>query len=349
MIPLILFSLYSLSFSSILDFITNPDRYHNCLADYLTEEECKGAKGEWEVIERNNCENKGFSSKNSQIGVCCNMECLSGFGKIKIEMENNRVCKINKNKENFYGFKDYTRFNELFMKGVGYTEENTEYNVFQKLINNNQDFKSVYCSFDKKEDLILGLSSITIGKFYYTSSGGKIDGPTEDSTDNSIVGFDCSGLVLFLIDKVSDFKFENTKINSNGLYQIAVKNNFIKSTENLEIGDVLFYLNTTTNEIFHTGVYIGEGKKIHAGHTGDMIEKSSAIYNEDDVQIFAADFININKEEDTSKEIEVIGFTGTQDDTSSDGNKIKDTNLFSDRIKINIFILLGVVLFLFIN
>jgi hypothetical protein len=69
-----------------------PNRYHNCLADYLTEEECKKVDGEWTIIEPNKCDNTNFSSDKTQIGICCNMKCLSGKGIIKIEMENDKIC-----------------------------------------------------------------------------------------------------------------------------------------------------------------------------------------------------------------------------------------------------------------
>lgn len=344
MILLILLSLYSLSYSSILDYISNPDEYSNCLADYLTLEQCQGVNGEWEEIEPKNCENKDFFSERTKIGICCNMKCLTENGNIIIKMEKNKVCKYNKNKENFYGFKDYTSFNRLFKERINYTEENEEYTVFQNLTNNKEDFISVYCSFPKKEDFIKGLSNIMIENFDYLYGGGHQDGPSQDINNQNIIGFDCNRLVMFLLDKVSDFKFDFT-ISSDDLYQIAVTNNYIKSTEDLEIGDVLFYKNTTTNKVFHDGIYIGENKKIHASGVGTMIKKGNAIYKQENVIILAADFINIKKE-DSTEENDEHGFTGTQGVNSSQVNEIKDTELFSIRIKLNIFTLLGIILFL---
>jgi hypothetical protein len=273
------------------------------------------------------------------------MKCLSGKGIIKIEMENDKICNYDKNQENFYGFKDYSPFfSELFMNRVGYTETNGQYSVFKQLVDKKEDFISLYCSFPKKEDLLLGLSDIMLDKFDYLSGGGYQNGPKQDKNNPEIVGFDCTRLVMFLIDKVSDFKF-NFTIGSDALYQEAVNNNYLKSKEERKIGDVIFYKNITTGKVFHCGVLVSNEEKIHVGQTGKKVKKAVAIYQKPDVEILFADFININKE-NTTEEHYVQGFTGTEVDTSSEAKEIMDIDAFSQQIKINLFVLLGFILFL---
>ena len=63
------------------------------------------------------------------------------------------------------------------------------------------------------------------------------------------------------------------------------------------------------------------------------------------MEILFADFININKD-NTTEEHYVQGFTGTEVDTSSEAKEIKDIDAFCEQIKINLFVLLGYILFL---
>ena len=182
-----------------------------------------------------------------------------------------------------------------------------------------------------------------VDKFDYLYGGGHQNGPSKDKNNPEIIGFDCNRLVMFLIDKISDYQF-NFSISSDALYQEAVNNNYLKSIEKRKIGDVIFYKNITTGIVFHSGVLISDTQKIHVGQTGQKIKKSVAIYQQFDVEILVADFININKEK-TTEEPYVQGFTGTEVDTSSEAKEIKDIDGFSEQIKINLFVLLGFILF----
>jgi hypothetical protein len=262
---LVLFSLLILNNSSILDYIQMPNRYSNCLADYLSKEECENVMGEWREIDSNDCENKDFSSDKTKIGICCNMHCLTGNGIIKIEMETKKVCNLVGNSEDFYGFKNYSPFNKAFLNVVGYYEGNGEFVVFQNLTENKKDFLSVYCSFPTKEDFLKGLINIMNEKFDYVSGAGHRNGPGEEKYENgtTLIGFDCNRLVMFLLDKISDFKF-NFSISSDQLYNIALEKNLVISKEDLKIGDVIFTKNLTKDKVYHSGVYIGDNLKFHA-------------------------------------------------------------------------------------
>ena len=60
---LLLISLISLSDMSILNYISLPNRYFNCLPDILSQEECLNVNGDWEELEPQNCDNKSFYFK----------------------------------------------------------------------------------------------------------------------------------------------------------------------------------------------------------------------------------------------------------------------------------------------
>lgn len=46
----LLLILFNLSKNSILNHITLPNKYFNCIADYLTEDQCKAVSGEWKQL-----------------------------------------------------------------------------------------------------------------------------------------------------------------------------------------------------------------------------------------------------------------------------------------------------------
>lgn len=345
---LLLFTcLVCLSNESILNYITLPNRYFNCLPDILTKEECTSLKGEWEEIDPTNCENKAFISKKTKIGQCCNMKCLSENGIIKVELENENTCKLNNSPEIFYGFKDYTPFNQEFLNNVEYTENNTEFMTFQHL-GENKEILSVLCTFPTKQDFLKGLSKIMNQTFYYVFGGGRKDGPTKEK-----YGFDCARLVMFLLDKITNYEFDFAYTNSQKLYELAIKNNLILniSKEELKTGDVIFYQNITDNKIYHTVVYFGENKVFNAGHTGNKISIKN-YYEPEDTRMIFADFINEtfeekdNKEENTEDNI-IQGMTNTETDNSnSNGNNVIEEVDHYEIIKNNLALLTLLIIFL---
>ena len=166
---------------------------------------------------------------------------------------------------------------------------------------------------------------------------------------------------MFLIDKVSDFEFD-FGISSQQLYDIAVENNLVKSSDDLKIGDVMFNKKIADNTIFHSAVYIGDNKKFHAPQTGQKVKKGNAYYIPETDIILAADFINSNKNNkineidikteetisSTNTDGEVHGFSNTEEGTSSTiiEGKIKEVDNFAKINKINISLFLGLFLFI---
>ena len=87
-------------------------------------------------------------------------------------------------------------------------------------------------------------------------------------------GFDCSGFCIYVL-KQSGYKF--TAGSSDDLYCISSP----VSTEDVREGDLVFFKGTyATDKVSHSGIYIGNGKMIHAGtsKTGVCIVSLSEKY-----------------------------------------------------------------------
>lgn len=81
--------------------------------------------------------------------------------------------------------------------------------------------------------------------------------------------FDCSGLVWWSCHNAG-VKFSRT--DTKGLSKLGTK----VAYSDMEIGDIiLFSSNGGYGGIHHTGIYIGDGKMIHAPHSGDVVKESS--------------------------------------------------------------------------
>jgi len=277
------------------------------------------------------------------------MHCLTGNGIIKIEMETKKVCNLGGNAQIFYGFKNYKSFNTAFLNVVGYNEDNGEFTVFQKLTENKNDFLSVYCSFPTKEDFLKGLTNIMDQKFDYINGAGHKNGPDVKNINETttLIGFDCTRLVMFLIDKISDFKFDFT-ISSERLYEIALENNLVKSKEELEIGDVIFNKNLTDNKIYHSAIFIGDNTKFHAPRTGQKVKKANSDYKPETDILLYADFVNLK--ENLIKTGENISSTinNTEESKNSPNieGEIREVDNFVKINKVNISLILGLFLFI---
>lgn len=324
----LLLILFNLSKNSILNHITLPNKYFNCIADYLTEDQCKAVSGEWKQFNSNDCEKKDFISKNDVIGICCNMKCLSGHGTIKLDLKENKICNFEHNAESFYGFKNYDSFNEEFMNRIGYNKENLSFKIFDNFTKDNVNINSVYCSFDSKENFLIGLSEVMDKKFDYSTGGGKKDGPSKGTSDEdkNLIGFDCNRLTMFLIDKISDYQFNFSYTSTEGLYNIAEMEGFNKSIDDIKIGDIIFNKDTNTSKIYHSGVFIGNDKKMHAGGHDSEIGIANAFYKKDNDILLAADFVNLKKKEN-------INELGKNDKIES-LNKGEENEILSNRTKI---------------
>lgn len=79
------------------------------------------------------------------------------------------------------------------------------------------------------------------------------------------VGFDCSGLVRYILGLSSTLKLPRT---SHEMYQMAGPE---VAMDKLVAGDLLFFRVGKTKRINHVAVYIGEGRFVHAPSTGNLV------------------------------------------------------------------------------
>jgi len=78
-------------------------------------------------------------------------------------------------------------------------------------------------------------------------------------------GFDCSGLVRYILGLSSTIKLPRT---SHEMYQMAGPE---VAMNKLVAGDLLFFKVGKTPRINHVAVYIGEGRFVHAPATGGVV------------------------------------------------------------------------------
>lgn len=90
------------------------------------------------------------------------------------------------------------------------------------------------------------------------------------------IGFDCSGLTSYLYNKVCGISlYRNSAAQSNNGYPV--------SKNNLKQGDLLFFSTNGSGSISHVGIYVGNGKMIHAStpSTGVIISDIDSNYYSD--------------------------------------------------------------------
>lgn len=85
---------------------------------------------------------------------------------------------------------------------------------------------------------------------------------------SSATGFDCSGLVAHVYEEAYGIRLPRTVIAQSET-GIAV------SARDLEPGDLVFY-NTLGQPYSHVGIYLGEGKFVHAPKTGATVRVENA-------------------------------------------------------------------------
>lgn len=104
-------------------------------------------------------------------------------------------------------------------------------------------------------DSVVALARAQIGKRY-------VYGAT-----NPKKGFDCSGLVLYIA------KALNIDLPRTANQQAKVGRALARDTAELRPGDLVTFANGKSKRISHIGIYVGDGKIIHASsHSGRVVE-----------------------------------------------------------------------------
>jgi len=76
-------------------------------------------------------------------------------------------------------------------------------------------------------------------------------------------GFDCSGLVVYVYEEAYGIRLPRTVIAQS-------ETGFAVGTQDLEPGDLVFY-DTLGRPYSHVGIYLGDGKFVHAPKTGSTV------------------------------------------------------------------------------
>jgi len=84
-------------------------------------------------------------------------------------------------------------------------------------------------------------------------------------------GFDCSGLVNYVFHQAVDMRLPRT---SRGLSRVGTS----VAKNRLKTGDLVFF-NTSKRAYSHVGIYVGDGKFIHAPRTGTFVRVDSMSNN----------------------------------------------------------------------
>jgi cell wall-associated NlpC family hydrolase len=87
--------------------------------------------------------------------------------------------------------------------------------------------------------------------------------PYAYGSSNPDVGFDCSGLVQYVLLQSGVKKLPRSSLE---MYE----NSSPIEVDNLVVGDLLFF-RTSNSQINHVGIYVGEGRFIHAPSSGNFV------------------------------------------------------------------------------
>lgn len=82
-------------------------------------------------------------------------------------------------------------------------------------------------------------------------------------------GFDCSGLIGFVYRDVAGISLPRT---TSQLSQMRGQN---VSRSNLQSGDLVFFATSGGSRVSHAGIYVGEGRFVHAPSSGGTVRLDS--------------------------------------------------------------------------
>ncbi len=85
--------------------------------------------------------------------------------------------------------------------------------------------------------------------------------------ENPDVGFDCSGFVRYVVRDAVAIELPRTAVAQ------SERGRLIADTTDLRVGDLVFF--RESGRIFHVGLFVGEGRFVHAPRTGKNVELSN--------------------------------------------------------------------------
>jgi cell wall-associated NlpC family hydrolase len=82
-------------------------------------------------------------------------------------------------------------------------------------------------------------------------------------------GFDCSGLIGYVYRDVTGISLPRTTREMIGMQAASV------GKEGLQTGDLIFFATNGGSQVSHAGIYVGEGRFVHAPATGGTVKLDS--------------------------------------------------------------------------
>lgn len=106
----------------------------------------------------------------------------------------------------------------------------------------------------------------------YSWGGGTVDGPsTGIGPKGRVVGFDCSGLVLYAVYQASGGKITLPRVSQ---LQVTVGQAIPRDFAQMQPGDVIGFDPGNNGDFSHIGIYIGNQQMVHAPKPGDVVKVS---------------------------------------------------------------------------
>ena len=89
-------------------------------------------------------------------------------------------------------------------------------------------------------------------------------------SENPTEGFDCSGLVRWVIKKTHGKTIPRTTMDQYRAWSRSIE----RSLSGVEPGDFVYFKTNGTNPVSHVGIYLGSNKFIHAPNRNDKVKIS---------------------------------------------------------------------------
>ena len=108
-----------------------------------------------------------------------------------------------------------------------------------------------------KQDTSVGTEDISI------AAVGLVDVPYRFGGNTPRGGFDCNGLIVYVYNKAAGIKLPRT------IQQISTQGRSVENQPPAP-GDLVFF-NTTGEKYSHAGIYVGQGRFVHAPSAGGTV------------------------------------------------------------------------------
>jgi len=234
----------------------------------------------------------------SELRGCSNISCFNGKGILRdildCESENGTLSHI------------IHKYYPHYTQNYSLIKERINFGIPQQL--SIYDKGKIVCGFKKQEDLIDYLVWTVKGKYMYTYGGGHdpiyYGRPSKGTgekcpNDANVIGFDSSGLILYMM-KMMDNKVYLGGLDSQNLQEIGKRLGCGKSENNINAGDILFFVNNKNN--IHAAFAISKTMFLEAYRppnegckgipiTARSISEISQLYKNE--KVYAIDFLQI--------------------------------------------------------